>query len=282
MAQVDLHLHTTYSDGTLSPEALVAEAAARGVRVIAVTDHDEVGGVAPARKAAEACGVEVWSGVEINTQVGRNEVHILGYGFSVDSAVLAEGLAYLRQGRIERMERILQRLADLGYPLDVERVRQLAGHGSVGRPHIARALVEAGYVKSMGDAFDRLIGDRGPAYVPRMKYLPEEAIELIHRAGGFASLAHPGKLGDPPAMIRRLLPAGLDALEAYHSDHLPATAERMLRQARNYRLAVTGGTDSHGPGGAHEVPIGSVEMPDTIVEPLRKLIAGRMKEKRGL
>ncbi|HEY3415333.1 MAG TPA: PHP domain-containing protein [Armatimonadota bacterium] len=272
MSRIDLHLHTTYSDGTLSPEDLVADAAERGVTLIAVTDHDEVGGVAPAQRAGEALGVEVWSGVEINTRLGQNEVHILGYGFPIDSALLQDGLAHLRHGRIERMERILQRLTVLGYPLDIERVLQLAGQGSVGRPHIARALVEAGYVRSMSEAFERFIGDRGPAYVPRMRFLPEEAIALIHQAGGIASLAHPGKLGDPPTMIRRLQTSGLDAVEAYHSDHLPSAVERMLRYARNFGLAVTGGTDSHGPGGAHEVPVGSVPVPETVIEPLRRLI----------
>ena len=275
MAHLDLHLHTTYSDGTLSPEELVAEAAARGVTLIAVTDHDEVGGVRPAQQAGHALGVTVLSGVEINTEVGANEVHILGYGFLAASPVLAVGLRDMRAARVERLEKIVARLNSLGYPLDIARVLAIAGHGSVGRPHIARALVEAGHVTDMNAAFDRLIGNRKPAYVPRRQTTPEAAIALVHRAGGIASLAHPAKLGDPPTMIRRLVAAGLDALEAYHSDHSAAATERMLALARRHQLAVTGGSDSHGPHGPRPISVGAVPVPDEVGDALLALLAAR-------
>jgi len=264
MAHVDLHLHTTYSDGTLSPEDVVATAAARGVTLIAITDHDEISGILPAQAAGPACGVEVLSGVEINTEVGREDVHVLGYGFPADSPVMHEGLRVLRESRLERAMKMIARLEALGRPLDVERVLAIAGHGSIGRPHLARALVEAGHVPDISTAFDKLIGNRCPAYVPRASYRPEEAIALIHRAGGFAGLAHPGKLGDPHRIIRRLLDAGLDALEVYHSDHTPAVTERMKRLAERFNLLPTGGTDSHGPDGPRVVPIGAVPVPDEV------------------
>lgn len=273
MGHVDLHLHTTFSDGTLTPVQVVEAAAAREVTLIAVTDHDELGGIAPAQAAGTALGVTVISGVEINTEVGRNDVHILGYGFPAASPVLEQTLRTLREARLTRMERMLARLALRGYHLDMAHVLAIAGQGSVGRPHLARALVEAGVVPDVATAFDRLIGNHGPAYVPRTPYTPEAAIAAIHQAEGIASLAHPGKLGDPPGMVRRLKAAGLDALEAYHSDHLPHVTTRMLRLADHAGLAVTGGSDSHGPDGPRVVPIGAVPVPDAVGEAILMLLA---------
>ena len=275
MSQIDLHLHTTYSDGTWTPQEVVVAAVGRGVTLIAITDHDDVGGVLPAQTAAQGTGVTVISGVEINTEVGKEDVHILGYGFSADAPALREGLQGLRDSRLERMHKMLDRLATLGYPLSAERALEIAGHGSVGRPHVARALMEAGYVADLGEAFDRLIGNRGPAYIPRSTFSPEAAIALIHRAGGVASLAHPGKLGDPMRFIRRLKEVGLDALEAYHSDHLPRVTERFVYWAQQFGLQVTGGTDSHGPGGSRVVPVGAVPIPDEVGEKFLALLAAK-------
>ncbi len=272
MGRIDLHLHTTYSDGTWTPEALVADAAARGVTLIAVTDHDDIGGIAPARAAGATLGVRVLSGVEINTEVGREQIHILGYGFPPEAPALRDALAALRHARLVRLRAMLGRLAALGYPLDEARVLAIAGHGSAGRPHLARALAEAGHVAAPREAFDRLIGNRGPAYVPRAPYRPEAAVALIHQAGGIASLAHPGKLGDPVRIINMLADAGLDALEAYHSDHAPAVTARMLRYAAHFRLLVTGGTDSHGPDGPRVVPVGAVAVPDAVGDRLLRVL----------
>jgi len=279
MARVDLHLHTTYSDGSLPPRGMVMEAAERGVRIIAITDHDELGGIPEARAAGAEMGVTVISGVEINTDVGREDIHILGYGFPPDSPVLNETLKTLRAGRLERARKMLARLVEIGLPLELEKVLEIAGHGSIGRPHVARALVEAGYVEDREEAFDRLIGRNCRAYVPRAPYRPEDAIAAIHRAGGIASLAHPGKLGDPVRFIRKLKEAGLDGLEAYHSDHAQAVTERLLCWAKDYRLAVTGGSDSHGPGSARTVPVGGVEAPDEVGEWVMEMI-GEMKNEK--
>lgn len=275
MAHIDLHLHSTFSDGVLSPEEVVATAAARGVTLLAITDHDNVGGVAIAREAGQSLGVQVISGVEINTEVGREEVHILGYGFPEDSPVLLAGLQQRREARVQRMQQMVSRLVAIGYPLDFARVQAIAGQGSIGRPHLAQALVDAGYVQSGVEAFERLIGNRCPAYVPRLPFAPEQAIELVHQAGGIVSLAHPGKLGDPIRFIRRLKTAGLDALEAYHSDHSPSTTERMVQWARQYHLEVTGGTDSHGPRGPRMRQIGDVPIPDAVGARLLELLTSR-------
>ena len=275
MAHLDLHLHTTYSDGTLTPEEVVAAAAGNGVTLIAITDHDEVAGIAPAQAVAAHYGVEVISGVELNTEVGKEEVHILGYGFPEDSSLLREGLQRRRDARLTRLDAMLRRLHALGYALQTEAVLAIAGHGSVGRPHLARALVDAGYMPDMATAFEKLIGNRAPAYVPRLPWTPEEAIALIHLAGGVTSLAHPGKLGDPIRFLRRLKEVGLEALEAYHSDHTPAVTQRMLGWARQYDLAVTGGSDSHGPNGPRTVPIGAVPIPDEVTAQMRALLSKR-------
>lgn len=272
MSHVDLHLHTTFSDGVLSPREMVAGAAEREVRIIAITDHDEIDGVPEAMAAGAELGVTVISGVEINTDVGREDVHILGYGFPVDSPVLQDELQALRDKRLERTALIVKRLGDIGYPIELDRVLAIAGHGSVGRPHIAQALVEAGHSKDQQQAFARFIGRRCPAYVPRSPFRPEEAIAVIHRAGGIASLAHPGKLGDVKRFLRLLKTAGLDALEAYHSDHVPGTTERLLRWAHEFGLAVTGGSDSHGPHSARAVPIGAVDVPEWVGERLLEML----------
>jgi predicted metal-dependent phosphoesterase TrpH len=273
---LDLHLHTTFSDGTRTPEETVAEAARRGVRLIALTDHDEVGGVASAQAEGARLDVTVVAGVEINTELGREDVHILGYGFPLDSPVLRAGLAARREGRLVRARRIVGRLAVLGHPIALDEVLRIAGHGSVGRPHVAQALVEAGHVPDMGVAFDRFIGNRGPAYVPRDAFTPEQAIDLIHAAGGLAGVAHPGKLGDPVRILRRLLEHGIDTLEVYHSDHSAHVTERMGRWARQYGLIITGGSDSHGPGGTRVVPIGGVVIPDAIGQLFEQALRERL------
>jgi len=272
MGRIDLHLHTAYSDGSLSPRAVVDAAAARGVRLIAITDHDEIGGVPEAQAAGAALGVRVLSGVEINTDVGRADVHILGYGFPPDAPALRDGLQALRAARLTRAALMVKRLHDLGYPVEMARLLAIAGEGSIGRPHVAQALVEAGHVDDVGQAFDRLIGKGKPAYVKRAPFTPQQAIALIHASGGIASLAHPGKLGDPLRHIRVLKAAGLDALEAYHSDHAPAVTARILGYARQCGLAVTGGTDSHGPASARPVAIGAVDVPDEVGEQVLALI----------
>lgn len=275
MSHIDLHLHTTYSDGMLTPREVVTSALSQGVTLLAITDHDEVGGILQAQAVARESGIRLISGVEINTEVGREDVHILGYGFNADSPLLLAGLAQRRQARLQRTGHMVARLNAMGYPLELASVLHIAGKGSVGRPHIARALVAAGFVSTPGEAFERLIGNRCPAYVPRPSYLPEEAIKLIHTAGGITSLAHPGKLGDPMRIIRRLCEVGLDALEAYHSDHLPAVTERLLRWAAEFKLAVTGGTDNHGPQSKRLVTIGSVPVPDAVGERLLQLLGNK-------
>jgi hypothetical protein len=271
VSPIDLHVHTTCSDGTLTPEETVAEAARLGLAAIAIADHDITDGIAPAAAAARAARLGLIPAVEINTDYRGTEVHVLGYFIATEDGGLQESLRRLREGRRERNRRILERLRALGRPVEEERVLELAGEGSVGRPHIAQALVEAGYVQSVHDAFARYLSRGRSAYVERYRVTPAEAIEMVQRAGGLAALGHPAKVGRD-GLIPELVKAGLAALEAYHCDHTPADTARYLDLARRFNLLVTGGTDSHGPHSDKPVALGSVPVPGAVGE---RLLAAR-------
>jgi predicted metal-dependent phosphoesterase TrpH len=211
-------------------------------------------------------------GVEINTDVDSHEVHILGYFIDDTEREFQAFLRRLRAGRVERAERMVEKLRALGAPVAWERVRALAGDGAVGRPHVARALVEAGRVASVQEAFERYLSRSGPAYVPRTRLSPEEAVEAILRAGGVPVLAHPGWEASGPVIERvpLLVEHGLCGIEAFYPDHSPAMVARYLDVARRYGLIVTGGTDFHGGGVATRAPLGSVTVPPDVVPALRR------------
>jgi 3',5'-nucleoside bisphosphate phosphatase len=245
---IDLHLHTTASDGRCSPSELVARAAAAGVSVMAVTDHDTTAGVAEVRAAARASDIQTISGIEITAVDEGRDLHVLGYLFDPMHEALRVFLIAARQARIARVEAIGSRLAALGLPVDLEPlVRQatLESGRSVGRPQVARAMVEAGHVTDTQEAFDRWLGNGCPGCVPREGPTPEAVINVIHQAGGIASLAHPGKLG-LSALIPALAKAGLDAVEAFHPDHNPSLVSHYVDIARKLNLLLTGGSDFHG------------------------------------
>lgn len=245
---IDLHLHTTASDGACAPATLVQRAWMAGLRTISVTDHDTTGGIAEARHAAAACGLRVVSGIEITAVRNGRDVHVLGYFFDPDSPALAAFLAGQRTDRVERAREIGRRLAAIGKPIDVDAVLRRAHEDpthSVGRPAIAQALVAAGHAADRGAAFDAFIGERGAAYVPRTGAPVADVSRMIREAGGITSLAHPILLRDD-ACIAALAEEGLSALEVYHSEHDPADVARYLALAGRLGLAVTGGSDFHG------------------------------------
>jgi predicted metal-dependent phosphoesterase TrpH len=244
----DLHVHTTASDGLHSPAEVTRLAAARGLDAIAVTDHDTVDGIAPALAASRQVQLEVIPGIELSTDYRNFEVHILGYYIDTGYPRLLALLRQLRESRISRAEKMMAKLAALGYKLEPERVRQISGPAAPGRPHIARALLEKGMVSSLGQAFDTLIAPGGPAYVDRFKLTPAEAIALIREAGGVAVLAHPGLSGGED-MVYELCGFGLQGLEACHPDHNASQSGRFRCLAGELGLFVTGGSDFHGPGG---------------------------------
>ncbi|MBI2265069.1 MAG: PHP domain-containing protein, partial [Armatimonadetes bacterium] len=188
-------MHTTASDGLLTAEELVSLAVRRGVRIISITDHDSIDAIAPAERAAGSFSIEIFPGVEINTDVGESEVHILGYLFE-DQELLENKLAALRRERLKRGEAMIGRLKDLGLDVPFDRVLSLTGAASLGRPHVARVMVEQGYVSTVKEAFDKYLAKGGPAYIPRVKFSPMEAIRLISAARGIPVIAHPGKIRD--------------------------------------------------------------------------------------
>ncbi len=259
---IDLHLHTTASDGRCTPPELVALAADAGLTVIAVTDHDTTAAIAEVRASARERGLEVVTGIEITAVHAGADVHILGYFFDPMEPQLAGFLAQQRTNRMRRVEAIAARLETLGLPIDVEPIlaygRANTGR-SVGRPQVARALIAAGHVVDIRDAFDRWLGRGRPAFVERTGAPPAEVVDVIHRAGGVASMAHPGRT-DMDELIAPLAGAGLDAIEVYHSDHDAATVERYRAVARQFDLLVTGGSDFHGDP-ARTVTPGSTVLP---------------------
>ena len=241
---IDLHMHSSMSDGTLSPTQLVVEAARRGARAIALTDHDTTAGLAEARTAGAKHGVSILDGIELSAWIGR-EVHILGYFVDPANPTLAEVTERQRTGRERRARAICARLGELGMPLDPEPI--IAGaEGNVGRPHIAKAMIKAGYARSNQEVFDKWLGNSGPANVPIERLGAEEAIAVIHAAGGVAVLAHPG-VDDFSEEVPTLVEAGLDGIEVLHPAHGKDMVDRFRAMARAHGLVATGGSDFHRP-----------------------------------
>ena len=272
---IDLHTHTTASDGRCTPAELVARAAAAGVTVLSVTDHDTVAGYQAASAVSAAAGVELVSGIEMTAIVDGADVHVLGYFIDAHSPRLLAFLAEQRRRRIDRVRQIIDRLAAHGIVLDPDAILQpgLDDPGvASGRPWIAKALVAGGHVADSNQAFDRWLGRGRPAFVARLGVTPKEAIARIHEARGIASLAHPGLVGHDE-WLPGLAADGLDALEAYHSSHDASATDHYLSMAARLGLCVTGGSDyhadeSHGSGGP-----GSVSLPQDAYEKLVRLKA---------
>ena len=247
---MDLHAHTVVSDGTLTPAQLVELAAARGLAALAVTDHDHVGGLAEARRAGERLGVEVVAGIELSVgHPAAGDVHLLGYLFDERDARLLASLEHFRAVRERRAVLIVERLRELGVEVTMEDVARAAPEaGSLGRPHVARALMAKGAAASVQEAFDRWLGEGRPAYVPKARLGAADAIRLLHDAGGVAVLAHPTTVPEAARepLVRELAALGLDGLEVQHSKHGAAERERYQALARELGLVPTGGSDFHG------------------------------------
>lgn len=274
---VDLHTHTIASDGTLTPSELVEEAASLAMRVIAVTDHDTTAGLSEALAAGQRYGIDVIPGVEINTDVPGGEVHILGYFINPENGDFQRELNRLREGRQRRGKGMVEKLQGLGLPITWEQVQVIAGEASIGRPHVAQALLQNGAVQTVGEAFQKYIGRDGPAYVERLRVTPKEAVSLITLADGVPIMAHPLPMGasaglNPGFDLETFLPplqeAGLKGLEAYYSGYSTQATERLLAMARRFGLIVTGGSDYHGPGRLGTT-LGGVYVPTKVVKNLK-------------
>lgn len=263
MASGDFHLHSTASDGVQSPTWVVETAAARGVRVLSLTDHDTTAGLTEAREAADRLGLRLIPGMELSTDYGSADVHLLGYGFDVTSRPLQDFLAWQREGRLGRVETMVRILRENGMPIDVGRVFEIAGDATVGRPHVARALVEGGYMATVKDAFDLWLGNGQPADVPRPKLGPGEAIRLVHDNGGVVFIAHPVFIGeDYPEVIEKLAAWGANGIETYYKHYPPEVVQFHEQIATRLGLAMSGGSDYHGLGNPDDREIGNIPFSD--------------------
>jgi len=273
MRRVDLHIHTTASDGVHSPAQVVQVAIDKGLEAIAITDHDTTDGVDQAVAAASGERLEVIPGIELSAEEVPREVHILGYYIDHRDQILQERLAVLRRARRERAWKMVKKLETTGTPVSWERVLEIAGETSAfGRPHIAKALLERGYVGSLNEAFDRYIGLRGPAYVSRYKLTPAEAVKMITDAEGLPVLAHPRGQED---VIPKLAALGLVGLEAYYPSYSREERDLLAKLAEEHNLIATGGSDFHGyNGGDPARSLGEVPVPLESLKRLRTL-AGR-------
>ncbi len=270
----DLHIHTSASDGRLSPMEVVQHALEVGLSFIAITDHDTVDAHFELRNEsgdkAFISKLSIIPGIEFSTDLPRHEVHILGYFIDIDNTILKEQLEVIRNDRILRAKKMVEKLNKLGYAIDYNRVLEItSGSKSVGRPHVAKALVEGGYFSTVSEAFDQVLTNNGPAYVPHYKLAPEQVIKLIKQAGGIAVLAHPGLVGDDN-IVSHLIQSGIQGLEVYHPEHNQAMTNKYLNMAIEHNLKITGGSDFHAIPGRFPEKLGIFSISADMVETLSK------------
>jgi predicted metal-dependent phosphoesterase TrpH len=272
VGKVDLHIHTTASDGRFSPEEIIRKSAGLGMSTIAITDHDTIDGITPALEVArDFPQLTVIPGVEISTDTPGGEVHMLGYFIDYRDSELKAALERFRHSRMIRAQGMIAKLVNLGVDINWQRVKEIAGDGSVGRPHIAQAMLEKGYIKSFGEAFTKYIGYGGIAYVERYKMTPEESVKLVLQAKGLPVLAHPFTVEESEAVIIMLKSAGLVGIEAYYKEYTAEKTRKLVSLAEKYDLIVTGGTDYHGLDDDSEVMIGGADVPVESAERLKAL-----------
>jgi 3',5'-nucleoside bisphosphate phosphatase len=264
----DLHIHTHFSDSTASPAQVVIEASLNGLTAIAITDHDTVEGIPATVAAAQDKGLEIVPGIELSTEMHDEEIHILGYFFDHQNETLAKRLNEFQTSRVSRVKEILEKLARQGINnITLEEVLDLSRSQSVGRPHLASLLIEKGWVKNMREAFGRFLGEGCPAYVPKLKQTPYEAIDLIRRFGGVAVLAHP-MVNSKDELIASFVEAGLGGLEVYYPNCSPAIVSYYGGIAKKHDLIMTGGSDAHGDR-RRDTAVGKIRVPYEVVEQLQ-------------
>ena len=268
----DLHIHTFYSDSSDSPEEVVQQAIQKNIDCIAITDHDTLDGVEPAQIAAEGCSLEVIPGIELSTEIHGKDVHMLGYFKGIQNLPLLRQLQIIQKTRIERIQKMIDLLQKQGvHNISLEQVCQQTHSDAVGRPHLAKILMEKGYVRSIPEAFEKYIGEECPAYVGKFKMTPYEAIDLLHRSGAIAVLAHPMIL-NKDELIPSFAEAGMDGIEAHYANCSDNVIEYYEGIARKHNLIVTGGSDAHGRQKGHTF-IGKRTIPYTIVEQIKEKLA---------
>lgn len=278
MGYIDLHLHTTASDGTMSPSEIVRYAWLNGLQAIAITDHDTIEGLNEGLMEAKRIGLELIPGVEISVEYSLGSMHLLGYFIDSNNPVLNERLAYLQKVRSERNPKIVKKLNELGINITYEDVLKVSGGGQVGRPHFAQVLFEKGYVKSYQEAFDKFLKKGAPAYVDKLRFTSKQAISFIKEAHGIPVLAHPNTLNlkdysKIEELVIYLIEEGLKGIEVYYPEHSNLEVAQYKELAQKYSLLITGGTDYHGidkNGLEIGVGRGDMKLPYSIVEELKK------------
>ncbi len=280
---IDLHLHTHHSDGTFTPEEVVRRAKSLKMTAISITDHDTLSALPAAREAARPSAgseraVEILTGVELTAVSRDRELHVLGYGFQEEDPAMQDYIRRARERRHSRIQLMIGRLNAHGVEVTRAEVETIAGEGtSIGRPHLAEALLKRGVVHSLNEAFDRYIGDQAPCFVKNAILTTADAARLIRQAGGVAVLAHPFRLVEDE-WIPQLAADGIQGIEAYHSDHNPTITKHYLKIAKELNLMVTGGSDCHGYRKSKGPLIGTVKVPEECLERLKDVIASEAKQ----
>lgn len=269
-AKIDLHLHTTCSDGVCSPLEIVYKAKKAGLDVISITDHDNLAGIEAASEYGRQVGVEVIPGVEISTDIEDKEVHLLGYFIDIYNDEFQKYLSFFRQERYNRALRIVKKLNNLGVFISIESVLQKAKSGAVGRPHIAQALIEAGYVGNFYEAFDKFIGNQSPAFERKIHLSPQSALKLISDAGGLSFIAHPGYISEK--ILLSLINAGIDGIEVVHPSHNNNQVKYFRGIVNEYCLLASGGSDYHGGKREDEQNLGKFFITRNNLDAMRKML----------
>ncbi|MAE32054.1 MAG: histidinol phosphatase [Verrucomicrobiales bacterium] len=278
---IDLHLHTHFSDGVSTPEQVAEEAERMELAAIALTDHDTIEGCPRLAKACATRGIEFIPGTELSTDIDGHEMHLLGYHLDTNNEELIRETTRYQQNRTDRVHGLIERLNSIDVPLTAEQVFALANCKAPGRPHVARALVKHGYCTTIDEAFARYLRKNAPGWVPKKNAPFEEAIQLIHHAGGLAVMAHPG-LNKIDHLIPRMVDAGLDGLECWHNRHPKSTAKRYREMARRLGLLITGGSDCHGPQRGRYPLIGTVRVPSDVLDDMKHRLPSAVAPKTAL
>lgn len=265
---IDLHTHTTASDGQDTPAELVNFAVQQGISVLGVTDHDTIDALAEVQTHADAAGIALIPGVELSTTVDRAEVHVLGYFVDINDDGFTGALAQLAASRVNRIERMIEKLQNLGYDIDGDAILAQAAFGTIGRPHVARALMQIGAATDVSDAFDRFLKAGRPGYIPRDPVLPEDAVKLLSDHGAIPVLAHPYSTNDIEGILKRLVPAGLQGFETYYAEYSADQHAELRAIADRWELIPTGGSDYHGVGFREGRILGSAHVPEEVAERL--------------
>lgn len=266
--KIDLHTHTTHSDGFYTPEELLLKTKSIGFRAISITDHDSISAFNEAYSVGRKIGVEVIPGVELSTDIGGSEVHILGYLFDVKNKDLEGYLKFFRDERYKRAYRIIEKLNSLGFTLSIDEIKLPSKNSAIGRPHIAKLLYEKGYVSSYLEAFNKYIGNGCPAHEKKVHLSPQSAFKIINDAGGLSFIAHPGKM--PETLLKDLIDAGVDGIEVYHPSHSTDKVNFYKGVANEFFLLSSGGSDFHGGKREDDINFGKYYVPYETLANMKK------------